>query len=740
METKYIKKTYPITGITCGGCVASIEKTLKSLEFVSDAQVNFASHTVNINYKEGTTHSQLKLPLQNLGFDIIIKDSAKDSSDLQEKHFTKSLKEIKQRAIWTSIISIPIFIFGMFMENFVLGKWISFFLSILVIFWFGKSYFISTWKLIKKRTTNMDTLVAMSTSIAFVFSSFSLFFPDIWLEKGLQPHVYFEAASLIITFITLGKYLEEKAKSNTNKALKALINLQPTTVNIIENGTESIIDLEDVTPKMSIKIKAGEHIPVDGVLISGHSFVDESMLTGEPIPVEKSKMQTVYAGTVNQKGSFIIRSTSDGSTTRLSQIIQRVKEAQGSKAPVQKTVDKIASIFVPTILILATLTFVLWLTIGGFKFLNHGILSAVSVLVIACPCALGLATPTAIMVGMALGAKNQILIKDAESLEIGNQIDTVVFDKTGTLTVGKPKVTDSYYPDEQLFKAKKNALYLIENESTHPLSDSVVNYITKPKLLAQRLSSFNTIIGQGVEGTVNNENYYIGNLKLLESKDITFSNEDKKQYQRFTEEAKTVVCFADKSQVLAIFAIEDELKPSAVKAVKQLQSQNINVLILSGDHKIVVEKIAKKCNINGFRAEQTPENKANFIKNLQSKGHKVAMVGDGINDTQALALSDLSIAIGHGSDIAIDIAKVTLMSTNLSSVSKALSLSKFTVNGIRQNLFWAFVYNIIGIPIAAGALYYFTGFLLNPMVASAAMALSSVSVVLNSLRLNSKKL
>jgi len=741
MNSIYITKTIPVTGMSCGGCVAKVEKTLNALSFVKEAKVNFSNHTLTVSYLKDTEISDLKDSINVLGFDIIIEDNTAKADEKHKFELEKQLKEIKNRALWTGILSLPVFVFGMFLGSWEPGKWISLVLSAVVIFWFGKPYFKSTWKQLKNQSANMDTLVALSTSIAFIFSTTNLLFPDFWINRGLEPHVYFEAAALIITFISLGKWLEEKAKANTNSALQALIELQPKQVICIENGMEKTMAISDVYEGMTLKIKPGEHIAVDGTLIEGYSFVNESLLTGESIAVEKTKGDVVFSGTINQKGSFRMIAKSRGNNSRLSQIIEMVKQAQGSKAPVQKLVDKIASIFVPTIMVLSVLTFVLWMIFGGMPYINHALLSAVSVLVIACPCALGLATPTAIMVGMAKGAEHQILIRDAQSLEIGSKVDTIIFDKTGTLTEGKPKVTDRFILDETLFFRFQNTLYGLEKESSHPLSEAILENLTKPSsCCVPKLENFETVVGQGIKAGLNSDLFFVGNKKLLLENGVDIHPKFLEKEKEYISEAKTLVYFSTKDCVVALFAVEDQLKDSSQEGVRILKNNALDIHILSGDQKTVVEKMASVCGINHYKWEQSPEEKAAYIKALQAKGKIVAMVGDGINDSQALATADLSIAMGNGSDIAMDVAQMTLLNHKLTQINKALRLSKLTVDGIRQNLFWAFIYNLVGIPIAAGALYYFTGYLLSPMVASLAMALSSVSVVLNSLRLKGKTL
>ncbi|HEV7382057.1 MAG TPA: copper-translocating P-type ATPase, partial [Dyadobacter sp.] len=591
------------------------------------------------------------------------------------------------------------------------------------------------------RKANMDTLVALSTGIAFLFSAFNTIYPEFWHNQGLHAHVYFEAAAVVIAFISLGKLLEEKAKSNTSSAIKKLIGLQPKTVRAIVNGVEQEIPIAAVKPDDILLVKPGEKIPVDGIVTDGRSFVDESMISGEPVPVEKIQGESVFAGTINQKGSFQFKAQKVGGDTILAQIIKMVQEAQGSKAPVQKLVDKIAGIFVPIVIGIAVLTFLTWMLFGSENAFTHALLTSVTVLVIACPCALGLATPTAIMVGIGKGAENNILIKDAESLELGHKVNAVILDKTGTITEGKPVVTDiSWNENNEDQRSYKQILHAMEGQSEHPLAEAVVAHLQKESFLALRLEKFESITGLGVSSFYDGGQYFIGNRKLMELNTISISNKLSHEAEGWQQQAKTVIFFADSRKVLAIIAIADKIKPTSRQAIETLQNRGIDVYMLTGDNKHTAAAVAKQVGLNHYKADVMPSEKAEFVKQLQAEGKIVAMVGDGINDSHALAQADVSIAMGKGSDIAMDVAKMTLITSDLNMVPKALKLSAKTVKTIKQNLFWAFIYNLIGIPVAAGLLYPFNGFLLDPMIAGAAMALSSVSVVSNSLRLKAAKL
>ncbi len=739
METS-VKKNFPVTGLTCASCAISVESMLKAQEGVIDAAVNYANSTAWVEYLPGTSSFvNFKSAIQSIGYDLLIEDEGHDhQEEMQVIHY----KELKNKTLWASVLAFPVVVIAMFMMNIPYANWIMLILTTPVIVWFGRGFFINAFKQAKHGKANMDTLVALSTGIAYLFSLFSTLFPEFWHNRGQHAHVYFEAAAVIIAFILLGKVLEERAKSNTSSAIKKLIGLQPNTVYIIQdNGQEKEIPISHVIIGDKLLVKPGDKIPVDGEIISGSSFIDESTITGESIPVEKEKGGRVFAGTINQKGSFVFVAQKVGGETILAQIIKMVQQAQGSKPPVQKLVDKIAGIFVPVVMAISVLTFIIWMIFGGDDAVTQALLAMVSVLVIACPCALGLATPTAIMVGMGKGAENGILIKDAESLELAHKVNAIVLDKTGTITEGKPAVTDIVWNVNESNKSEfEQILYAIESQSEHPLAEAVTASL-KPNS-DQRIitDKFESITGKGVVTNYGAHVYLVGNQKLLNDYQVIIPEASTAQIEAWQNEGKTVICFARDTELLAVIAIADKIKKTSAKAITELQNQGIEVYMLTGDNVQTAKAVAQKVGLKNFKAKVMPSDKADFIKELQNKGKVVAMVGDGINDSHALAQSDVSIAMGKGSDIAMDVAKMTIISSDLQLISKAIRLSKLTVNTIYQNLFWAFIYNIIGIPVAAGILFPIWGFMLNPMIAGAAMALSSVSVVSNSLRLKFKKL
>jgi P-type Cu2+ transporter len=736
---QYKKETFPVLEMTCAACAVSVESMLKSTAGVKDASVNYANQTASVEYDaKQTKPSDLQNAVRAIGYDLVV--DVEDPQAVQEEAQRKHYEAVKQRTIWSIILSIPVVVTGMFFMDMAYGPYISMVLTAPVVFHFGRNFFANAWKQARHGKANMDTLVALSTGIAFVFSAFNTFFPAFWHSRGMHAHVYFEAAAVVVAFISLGKLLEEKAKSNTSSAIKKLMGLQPKTVRAIIDGTEQEIPIAVVKVGYKIQVRPGEKIPVDGVVVGGSSYVDESMISGEPVAVEKKTGEKVFAGTINQKGSFQFEAEKVGGDTILAQIIKMVQQAQGSKAPVQKLVDKIAGIFVPIVIGIAILTFITWILIGGDNAFTYALLNSVTVLVIACPCALGLATPTAIMVGVGKGAENNILIKDAESLELAHKVNAVILDKTGTITEGKPVVTDIVWTANEAHLMDRQILFTLESHSEHPLAEAVVNNLKSESVTSVKLDTFESITARGVKGTIDTKPYFVGNRKLIDENKINISSVITDLAAKLQSEAKTVVYFFDHQKVLAVIAIADKIKSTSKAAIASLQKKGIDVYMLTGDNEQTAKAVASQVGLNHYKAEVLPSDKAQFVKELQAKGKVVAMVGDGINDSHALAEADVSIAMGKGSDIAMDVAKMTLITSDLQSIPKALNLSTKTVMGIKQNLFWAFIYNVIGIPIAAGVLYPITGFLLDPMIAGAAMALSSVSVVGNSLRLRSAKI
>ena len=684
----------PVLNMTCAACASSSQNILSYVPGVVSASVNYGNGKGAIEYLPNiVSPEKMKNSLQEIGYDLLI-DEDEASFENVEHIKEEAYKKLLRHTIWAIILAIPLVVIGMIFMHAPYADEAMLLLSTPILFIFGRRFFEGAWKQAKNRSANMDTLVALSTGIAYLFSLFNMIYPQFWESRGLEAHVYFEAAGVIIAFILLGKLMEARATGNTSDAIKKLMGLQPSSVVVFREGVPAEIPISEVIIGDIVLVKPGDKIAVDGEVVEGSSFVDESMISGEPIHVEKKQGAKVFAGTINQKGSFSFKAVKVGKDTLLAQIIKTVDEAQGSKAPVQGLVDKIASVFVPVVIGIALLSFIIWLIFGGDTGFVYGLMAMVTVLVIACPCALGLATPTAIMVAIGKGAGEGILIKDAESLEMAKEIDVVVLDKTGTITEGKPQVTNITWSEKAL-PIHKDILYSIEHRSEHPLADAITANLKDESTLLDEIS-VEQVSGKGIEGTYENVTYYIGNESYMVSKNISIPT--------------------------------------------KLQSMGIEVAIYTGDNEKVAAALAKEVGVSNYRGGVLPEEKVNLVKELQNQGKKVAMVGDGINDSGALAQSDVSIAMGAGSDIAMDVAKMTIISSDLNKIPKAIHLSKATVRTIRQNLFWAFIYNVIGIPVAAGLLYPFTGFMLNPMIAGAAMALSSVSVVTNSLRLKTKKI
>lgn len=735
------KRTIPVLEMSCAVCAASVESTVRALEGVEEAAVNFAAGTLNVEYDPARiTPRQMQAAVQAIGYDLIIDEE--NATELQEQEQRRHYLALRRRTLWAWVFSVPLMLLGMVWMHEPWSPWVQLVLTLPVLLVFGRSFYVTGWRQARHGKANMDTLVALSTSIAFLFSLFNTFFPRFWYDRGLEPHVYYEAAAMIVAFVLLGKLLEERAKGSTSSAIRKLMGLQPKTARLVgTDGSEREVPIAQLKPGDRISVRPGERIPVDGTVAEGSSYVDESMISGEPLPVSKKSGDRVLAGTINQRGAFVLEATQVGAGTVLARIVRMVQEAQGSKAPVQRIVDRVSAVFVPTVIGIAILTFVVWMVAAGTSSLTYALLSAVSVLVIACPCALGLATPTALMVGIGKAAEHHILIKDAFALENLCRIDTVVLDKTGTLTEGKPTVTDWLWlasPDETAYL--KSVLLAVEMKSEHPLAAAVVAALEDDGTGTAEVSAFGSMTGKGVEACVNGTDYWVGSRGLADSYLSVIPEPVTAQAEKWQEAGKSVIWYGRGAELLAIAAIADPVKTTSVEAVRELERMGIEVHMLTGDGRKTAAAVAADLGLTHFEAEVMPDDKEEYVKALQAQGRRVAMVGDGINDSQALARADVSVAMGKGTDIAMDVAMVTLMTSDLSLLPKAVILSRRTVRLIRQNLFWAFIYNLIGIPLAAGALYPAYGILLNPMLASAAMAFSSVSVVTNSLRLKWSKL
>lgn len=726
--------------LSCASCAASSQEILLMQPGVLSASVNYANATGTIEFDTSVTSARkLKDVLVSAGYDLFIEEGDEAEAALEKKRASE-YSSLRKRTYGAIALSIPLVIIGMvpaFMSM-PYANYIMWALATPVVFLSGNSFFMRAVRQLRHRKFSMDTLVALSTGTAYIFSVFNTLFPHYWHSRGLHAHVYFEASAVVIAFLLLGKLLEERAKGNTSAALRKLIGLQPKTVIVTDAlGQHREIPLAAVAVGDTILARAGEKIAVDGRVVEGSSFIDESTITGEPIPVSKSPGSQVFAGTINGEGSFTYAAQSVGRETLLGQIITMVQGAQASKAPVQQLADKVAGIFVPVVMVLALVAFAAWNIFGGTNGFSYGLLAMITVLVIACPCALGLATPTAIMVGVGRGAENGILIKDAESLEKARKIDTVVLDKTGTLSEGRPTVVSAEWFGNESMELR-SVLYTIEKNSSHPLAGAVCDFLGTTATLSGY--TITNIAGKGIIAEGAAGNFYVGSRAMLADNHISLSAVQLAWIEGSEQRGETLVLFANKSGLLAAFSVSDALKPTSAAAVHQLKQMGIEVHMLTGDNEFAAKNIASLSGVSVYRAGVSPQDKGSYIANLQGQGKVVAMVGDGINDSAALALADVGIAMGRGSDIAIESADIALITGDLMKLPQGIRLSKQTVATIRQNLFWAFIYNVIGIPVAAGALYPFNGFLLNPMLAGAAMALSSLSVVGNSLLLNTKKI
>jgi P-type Cu2+ transporter len=728
-----VRQVFPVTGMSCASCAAAVEKALSAQKGVVSAGVNYANADAVVEYDTVLADpSGLRNAIKAIGYDIIISEEQGNVADLR----ATAVKALRIRAIVSVLFSVPLVYIGMFAMNMPYANLIMWALATPVVFWGGSRFFTGAWKQLSHRVATMDSLVALSTGIAYGYSVFNTLFPHFWMKQGLHGHVYFEASAVVVTFILLGKLLEEKAKTDTSFAIKKLVGLQPRTVaRVSATGTTEEVEIDHIQVGDLLLARPGERIAVDGKVAEGDSFVDESMLSGESVPVEKLVGDPVFAGTVNQSGSLRYVAEKVGSDTMLSRIIRMVQEAQGSKAPVQQLADKIAAVFVPVVIGIAALSFVLWLLLGGANGFAFGFSSFVTVLVIACPCALGLATPTALVAGIGRGAGQGILIKDARSLEVACKVNAVVLDKTGTITHGRPEVAGVVWASSVDASMLASVFYSLEILSEHPLARSVSAYLAANGATHLPVNSFSAVPGGGVTAFFERKLYFAGSEKLMRSMNIALPEDLLSAAGEYQCSAHTVIWFSDHASALAIVALADQIKPTSRDTIARLTRMGIDVHMLTGDNEHVAAAIARQAGISHVIAGVSPADKAIFVASLQKEGKVVAMAGDGINDSQALAQADVSIAMGRGSDIAMDVAGITIISSDLAAIPRAIDLSRKTVSIIRQNLFWAFFYNVVGIPVAAGALYPINGFLLNPMIAGAAMALSSVSVVTNSLRL-----
>ena len=739
---------FKISGMHCASCASNSQRKLKKVAGVDSAEVSYATEEACVVFdpKQANT-SDFRKAVESLGYTAHLEDEQPFSPKTLEGHSLNhgnDLPELKTKLLVSAVLTTPMML-AMFpgMPMWLMDPRLHLALATPVQFWVGKQYYLSAWRALKNGMTNMDTLIALGTSVAYFFSLAVILFGNELHKLGIEAHVYFETSAAIITLILLGKFLEARAKGQTSDAIKKLLDLQAKKARIIRNGEEIEIPVEEVQVGDLLKVRPGEKIPVDGVIEKGSAAIDESMVTGESVPVTKKKDDEVVGATLNTNGNLVIKATKVGSDTFLSHVVDLVKKAQGSKAPIQKLVDRVSSIFVPTVIVLSIISFALWIILGPEPVLVHALLAMIGVLIIACPCALGLATPLSIMVGVGKGAQEGILIKDAENLEVAGKISTIVFDKTGTLTEGKPELQKLVFLDDEKNKeALEQLIFSLEAESHHPLAEAVVNKLsTSTKVTADKqVTNFKDLPGRGISGKIGKKEILIGTAKFLESKKVVLDSDLLDRADRLAEKAQTTSHVAVNGNHVALMGIADTVKKSSRTVIKELHKLGIKSVMLTGDNQKTAEAVAKQVGIDEVRAEVLPKDKQDVINQLKEKGEVVAMIGDGINDAPALAAADIGIAMGMGTDVAIETAGVTLLRSDISLVPKAVKLSKATLSNIQQNLFWAFGYNTILIPVAMGALYPFFQIQLNPVIASGAMALSSVSVVTNALRLKRIKL
>jgi Cu+-exporting ATPase len=735
----------PIQGIECASCVQRIEKALLQTRGVVKAAVNLATAKAKVEYLPSETNlEEIKRAVESTGYKVLEFEPSEEVEDPERHVREKEYKKLKTKFIVGLVLGLLVFLGSSrhwfpWIPSFLGNFYVLWALATPVQFWIGWQFYKGAWGAFKHRNADMNTLIAVGTSAAYLYSVAATLFPSFFEAAGMKPDVFFDTSALIIVLILFGRFLEARAKGQTSEAIKKLMGLQPKTARIIREGKEMDIPVEEVLVGDTVVVRPGEKIPVDGIVKEGKSAVDESMITGESIPVKKEQGDEVIGATINKTGSFKFQTTKVGKDTALAQIIKLVQDAQGSKAPIQRLADVISGYFVPIVISVAIATFVIWFNFGPFPTLTFALLTFVAVMIIACPCALGLATPTAVMVGTGKGAENGILIKGGESLETAHKLDTIVFDKTGTLTKGEPEITDlvsiNAHSEEEILKNAASA----EKVSEHPLGEAIIKSAIERKIELRDPKDFKAIEGHGIEAIVDGRNVLLGNVKLMKDRGIDIKDLEKKA-EEFASDGKTPIYVSLDGKSAGIIAVADPLKETSVEALEKLKKLGLKVVMLTGDNKKTAEAIARKAGIDGVISEVLPEDKVHEIKRLQSEGTRVAMVGDGINDAPALAQADVGIAIGSGTDVAMEASDITLIKGDLRGVASAIELSKRTIRVIKQNLFWAFFYNTVGIPVAAGVLYPFFGILLNPIFASAAMAFSSVSVVSNSLRLGRIKL
>lgn len=736
MQSSTESATFQVTGMSCTACAANIENRISKINGVKKISVVFANNNMTVQYDPALISiSDLQNEARSIGYDISLSQSGTDYTENQAA-VKQRIIILKKKLFLSIAFTLPVFIISMAWHH---GpQWLNYILLILtipVMIYPGAEFFTAAFKQMRSRAPGMDSLIAIGTGAAFLFSVLNTLFPGILYGHGLQPYVYYETAAVIITFVLLGRYIEERARSGASAAVKKLIGLQPEIVTVIQDGNFIAVPLKSLKEGEIVLIRPGERIPADGEVIYGTTRIDESMISGEPMPVAKKNGAKVFAGTQNLQGIVHVKVTSAGSATLLAKIIRLVENAQASKPPIQLLVDRISLIFVPVVFAIAVITFVVWIFLGPEPPLLHAFVTAVSVLVIACPCALGLATPAAIVAGIGRGANLGILLRDIDSLEKASRINTLVLDKTGTLTMGKPSVTNVWVNSDHDAADIKNALFSLESMSDHPLAQAIVKSFSHEFNAALNVVAFTNLPGEGVTGIIEGKHYFAGNRNLIEKQRIAIPGHVSHLVDEWASMARSLVWFSNAYELLAVIEINDPIKPDAQHAINAIAQKGIEIMLLSGDAEAPVKSVAKKLAINSYRSGVLPHEKHLVVEQLQNSGKVVAFAGDGINDAAALAQADIGISMASGSDIAIESAGITLMNSNPLSIAEAISLSRKTIGIVRQNLFWAFIYNILAIPIAAGVMFPIAGFLLDPMIAGVAMVVSSVTVVTNSMRL-----
>lgn len=758
MSSQNRTEIFPVTGMMCAVCAGTVEKTASSQPGVEKAEVNLASNTLTLIWNPSLT-SPLKVAdsLRQEGYDMIVSADQSEAVEIADQEETKRYHSLLIKMILSWVLTVPVFMICMLHLHFPEDNWVMMILTFIVLLYCGGDFYIRGIRGLFKKHPGMDTLVALSTAASFLYSLANTIWPEYWTARGISPDVYYEGAAMIVAFVLTGKLLEARAKRATGSSIRALMALQPDEATLIVSYSEhnnsddtvnevtKVVKISDIRPGDLVLLRPGERVPVDGKVTKGESSIDESMMTGESIPVLKNKGSKVFAGSINGNGLLMIRAEAVGAATELQRIITAVREAQGSKAPVQRLVDKIATRFVPTVLTISIMTFIIWMIATNGN-IDMALLTAVSVLVIACPCALGLATPTAIMVGIGRAARNGILVKDAEALELLNRINVLAIDKTGTITEGHPSVNQ--YKWNTRFEADRSlllsSLYNIETGSTHPLAKAIAEFAQNNTLISNTNSVVKEtehVAGYGIIGVLaDGRKVWIGSSTLSQKMKANIPDEFEDFAKKRSELGEIVVLGGIDTDLMLIMSIADPIRKDAKESLQQLRNLNVDTILITGDRKLTAEKVASEVGISKIYSDTMPQDKVKIVSELKENGNLVAMAGDGINDSAALVTADISIAMGSGSDVAINSSQVTIVGGKLSSIPLAMYLSKATLKIIKENLFWAFIYNLIGIPIAAGLLYPFFGILLTPMFASAAMAFSSVCVVLNSLRLNRIKI